>query len=319
MDRRAGGFGLVALAAAIWATDAFFRLPAAAGLDAPSVVLVEHLVLVVALAPALPGALRAARRFTRGQLLAVLLVGAGASAVATTLFTLAFAYRDPVTQPLLQKLQPLIALGAARVVLGERLTPRFAPLALLALGGAWLVAFPDPLRVAVSQAAPAALAVGAAALWALGTVLGRLLTGVASPTQVAKLRFAVGLPTAALLVLLTGSDLVVEPAMAANPLPLVANLVALALIPGLLGLLLYYRGLARTPASAATLAELAFPLSAILIGWLAFGEVLTATQVAGVVLVAGVVVFLGVADRHAPRATGVVVPRTPDAEPAPVA
>jgi drug/metabolite transporter (DMT)-like permease len=38
-------------------------------------------------------------------------------------------------------------------------------------------------------------------------------------------------------------------------------LLLLALVPGLLALLLYYRGLRGTPAAAATLAELAFPNS----------------------------------------------------------
>lgn len=304
MDKRTGGFALVALAAAIWATDAFFRLPAAAGLDAPVVVLAEHVLLVIATAPFLPGALRAARRFTRRQLLALLLVGAGASAVATTLFTLAFSYGDPTTPQLLQKLQPVIAIVAARAILGERLLPRFAPLAVLALAGAWLVAFPDPLRVGVGAAAPAALAFGAAALWAMGTVLGRLLTGAATPTQVATLRFAVGLPTAAVIVAVTGGD--VAPALDPSLAP---RLLALALLPGLLGLWLYYRGLARTPASAATIAELSFPLTAVVVNRLAFGATLSGTQVAGIAVLLAVVVWLGVADRRAPEATGVVVPR----------
>lgn len=309
MERRTGGFALVALAAAIWATDAFFRLPAAADLDAPVVVLAEHVVLVVATAPFLPGALRAARGFSRRQLAAVLLVGAGASAVATTLFTLAFAYGDPTTPQLLQKLQPLIALVAARAILGERLRPRFFPFALVALAGAWLVAFPDPLRVGVGAAAPAALAVGAAALWALGTVLGRLLSGAATPVQVTTLRFAVGLPAAAVLVAVTGSD--VAPALDASLAP---RLIALALVPGLLGLWLYYRGLARTTASAATIAELAFPLTAVVLNRLAFGATLEGSQVVGIVLLAAVVVWLGVADRRAPERTGVVVPeRRPEA------
>ena len=43
------------------------------------------------------------------------------------------------------------------------------------------------------------------------------------------------------------------------------NILLLAIFPGLLALLLYYRALGHTPASRATLAELAFPLTAALV------------------------------------------------------
>src|SRR5207244_4752757 len=39
----------------------------------------------------------------------------------------------------------------------------------------------------------------------------------------------------------------------------------LALLPGLIAMLLYYRGLASAPASMATLAELAFPITGVLV------------------------------------------------------
>jgi drug/metabolite transporter (DMT)-like permease len=47
------------------------------------------------------------------------------------------------------------------------------------------------------------------------------------------------------------------------PRALVPRLVLPALVPGLLALVLYYLALRRTPASRATLAELAFPLTAV--------------------------------------------------------
>ena len=45
-----------------------------------------------------------------------------------------------------------------------------------AILGAYLVTFANPARVSVAAVAPALLAVGAAVLWALGTVLGRYLS-----------------------------------------------------------------------------------------------------------------------------------------------
>ncbi|HYM67342.1 MAG TPA: EamA family transporter, partial [Patescibacteria group bacterium] len=71
---------------------------------------------------------------------------------------------------------------------------------------------------------------------------------------------------------------------------------AIALIPGLLALLLYYRALSKTPASLATIAELAFPVTATLIASapppLGFNQPLYPAQVIGTVLLLGVIVLL---------------------------
>src|SRR5262245_13210994 len=104
---------LVAVAAALWGTDGLLRLPLANQLPAATVVFWEHLLIVVVLVPFLPSAVRAFRSATARERLALLVIGVGASAVATALFTQAFTYGDPVTPLVLQKLQPVIAVIAA--------------------------------------------------------------------------------------------------------------------------------------------------------------------------------------------------------------
>jgi drug/metabolite transporter (DMT)-like permease len=69
--------------------------------------------------------------------------------------------------------------------------------------------------------------------------------------------------------------------------------------------LLYYRGLRRTTASAATVAELAFPVTALVVNAIAFGTVLSGSQLAGAALLAGTVLALGLADRRGDPAVGV--------------
>lgn len=92
-------------------------------------------------------------------------IGAGASAVATTLFTLSFRYGDPVTPAVIQEFQPIIAIAGAALLLHERLRASFIWFAVPAPAGAWLLAFPDPLDFAVDRAVVALLALGAAVLW----------------------------------------------------------------------------------------------------------------------------------------------------------
>jgi drug/metabolite transporter (DMT)-like permease len=85
-------------------------------------------------------------------------------------------------------------------------------------------------------------------------------------------------------------------------------LVCLAIFPGVLSLLIYYRGLRGTPASAATLGELAFPLTGALIGYVVFRDVLSPTQWGGVVLLCATVAVMGTIGR---RGRGVDVPAAP--------
>ncbi|CAN5769038.1 hypothetical protein BH20ACT23_BH20ACT23_28760 [soil metagenome] len=86
------GFALVAGAAALWGSDALFRRGLALELPAATVVFVEHAVLVALTVPLLLRGVRAARSFTVRDWVALLVIGVGASATATVLFTQAFTY-----------------------------------------------------------------------------------------------------------------------------------------------------------------------------------------------------------------------------------
>ena len=288
----------MALAAALWGTDALFRRGLALELQSVEVVFWEHALLAaVALVLVVPAA-RSLRALVWRDWLAICVIGGGSSVLATVLFTEAFKHGDPTTPLLLQKLQPVVAAGAAYALLGERLRPRYFGYLAVALGGSYLVAFANPGQVTLQQLLPAALGAGAAVLWALGTVLGKHAAAKVAPTPLAGLRFLFGLPVAAVLLLALGDGVQAR----AGDAPAI---VALALVPGLLALLLYYRGLQRTRASVATVAELAFPLTALVVNAIAFGTVLSGTQLAGAAVLAAVVVTLGLADRHGARAVGV--------------
>jgi drug/metabolite transporter (DMT)-like permease len=290
----AGGAALVALGAALWGTDALFRRGLALELRAVEVVFWEHLLLaVISLALVLPAVGRL-RALNARDWLAIGVIGGGSSVVATILFTEAFRHGDPTTPLLLQKLQPVFAAGAAFALLGERLRPRYFAFFALALGGSYLITFADPGSVSLERLLPAALGAGAALLWALGTVLGKHAGAKVPPAQLAGLRFLCGLPVATVLLVALAPAEGLTQAGGDDVLPIVL----LSLVPGLAALLLYYRGLRGTPASAATLAEMAFPVTALAVNAVAFGTVLTATQFAGAALLAGTVLALTLADRH---------------------
>lgn len=304
------GFVLVALAAATWASDGLFRRGLALELPAGTVVMVEHVILVAITLPLLIRAVPVTRTFNYRDWMSLVTIGAGASALATVLFTQAFVHGDPNTPLLLQKLQPLFAIGGATVLLGERLLPRFGIYLVCALVGAYLITFPEPTSVSISAFAPAALSLGAAGLWGFGTVLGRHLTAKVEFASLTALRFAVGLPATFAIVLFQDRGAAISTIGGRDALALLL----LALIPGLLGLLLYYRGLRETPASAATLAELAFPISAITINYLAFEATLVASQWVGVFLLSATIAAMGLASRRGTPAIGIELPASVVAE-----
>lgn len=301
MDRRMSGIHLVAFGAALWGTDALFRRGLALEVPAATVVLFEHVILVAITIPWLLRSGRAVRRLNFGDWVSLVLIGAGASAVATILFTQAFSYGDPNTPLLLQKLQPFVAILGARLLLGEALLPRYWLFFASGLAGAYLVAFPDPASASLSQLAPALLAVGAAALWGMGTVLGRRLSPKLEFRQLTAWRFAIGLPAAWVIWLLQPGAPV--GLVGAHDL---AAVFVLALIPGLAALLIYYRGLARTPASAATIAELAFPVSATMVNYVAFGALLTGSQWIGIATLVVAITWMSLLGTRDVSRTGVI-------------
>ena len=308
---RVPGFLLVAFGAALWGTDALFRLDlvfdnTGLAFELPTAVVVfwEHVILAVLTLPLVVRFIRRKPQLSRPDILALLVVGVGSSALATMLFTQAFTYGNPTTPLLLQKLQPVVAILGAQVLLSERLLPRFGIYFLSAVGGAYLISFSDPTNVGIDEYMPALYAIGAASLWGLGTVLGRRLTAKIAPSDLTGLRFAIGLVGAGVFVVLKGEASSAASIGAGD----IAQVLLLALIPGLAALTIYYQGLARTPASAATLAELAFPLTAIFVNWWAFQRTPDGSQWIGIAILATTIVVMGMKSHGKTDGLGVKAP-----------
>ena len=287
----------IAIAAVLWGTDALLRKPLAESTQAATIVFGEHLVLVLLTLPLIPPALVAVRRAGPRYVAAAVVIGVGASAIATILFTQAFVDGDPVTPVVLQKVQPLVAVVGAWFILGERPRRGFVWFLLGGIVGVWLIAFPSPFEIHVDAARPAIYALAAAVLWALGTVLGRLLATRLWFGHVTALRFTFGLPASALAVLLVGAPFTTS----ASDFAWIA---VLAIVTGLVALSLYYYGLQRTPAVIATLAELTFPVTAAAVGYFAFDATLDGSQWLGLALTTLVVALLPIRGLRVLRVRG---------------
>jgi drug/metabolite transporter (DMT)-like permease len=286
------GVVFVAVAAAMWGTDPIIRKTMSFSTSATTIVFGEHVILVLCTLPFLLPALRAVFRAGPRFVLAAVVIGAGASAVATILFTDALiGHSDFITPVVIQKIQPLIAILAAAIILGERPRPRFAWFLIPALIGFWLVSFPDPSQVSASNAVVIAEAGGAAVLWALGTVLGRYLAREIAFQHVLSLRFFFGFLASAVALLVMS-----QPAYSNRHDTLL--ILYLALVTGLLALGLYYFGLQHTPAMMASIAELTYPAVAVIAGIYAYNQHLTWSQWLGIATILVTVTLLPIQRRR---------------------
>jgi len=279
----------------LWGSDLLLRVKVVqSGWSAADIVLTEHLILTASLAVPLALGWRRLAALTGRQWIALAFVGIGGSAVATWLYTTAFTldFSRALTVALLQKTQPIFALLLAGIVLGERRSKGFWFWCLLALLGSILLVVTDKDfgmhlmgRVRLQQAL---LALLASAIWGAATVAGRPLSVILPPMLLSGARFALALPVLALLAWHSPPP----PPEARTP-DIYAMLLLIALVPGLLGISLYYRGLRGTTASVATLAELCYPLTSLLIGVFVLHAPMTVGQWVGVALLLAAVVALG--------------------------
>ncbi|TSC58623.1 MAG: putative permease, DMT superfamily [Parcubacteria group bacterium Greene0416_79] len=308
---------LVFLAAMLWATDAPFRYHLTRELGASFIVLAEHAVNVLLILPFIFRGFSEIKNLNRRQWLAVLLIGIGASAIATILFTKSFSYMNPSVAIVLQKLQPLIAITLAVLFLKERTGKRFFAWAIIALAGAYVISFPTlkPELYAGEAWNPhligVLLALGAAALWGLGTVLGRYLlrnqedqniantydrkylpsSEATTPVHIgaapngAALQFhtltALRFLIAFLFLLVLNLNGNILPTLSTLTGKDILFLIIIAVTSGFTSLMIYYQGLRHTKASVATIAELGFPLLAVVVNAAAIGVFLEGMQLLG--------------------------------------
>jgi drug/metabolite transporter, DME family len=257
---------LVAVAATMWASDTYFRAQLIGHLKPAQIVVIEDALVSLFLLAFLLRGIPELRHLDRRGWVAIGLIAVGPQAVATILFTQSFSYGHYAETFVLQQTQPLIAILLAWVILGERRRPWFWPTAALAIVGVYMVVFAQNLTAPFSDLQHGRLeaglyALGAAALWASGTVLGRFVLGKLSFTTTTALRFTLALPVLILVVVLQFGVSGFTHYESSDVLPFLG----IALIPGFIALLLYYRALASTPATLATIAEMAFPVAATFI------------------------------------------------------
>ena len=303
------GVLLIAAGASLWGTDTVLRKPLTDLWSSWTIVLYEHVILTCVVAPILWRHRDQVRRLSPAGWLSAIVVGWGGSALATFLFTegLATPHSNPDVVILLQKTQPLWAIGAAALVLGERPRQELAYLLVPAVIGTYLLSFGRMApgdALAGAQAKPALYALGAAALWGAATAFGRRALREVEPNVLMGLRFSLAL---IFLVMIAVPEHALLPAHHAAA-GAWSRLFLLALGPGLIAMALYYRGLRTTPAPVATIAELAFPATALIVNYIWLDATIDRWQALGFVILWGTIAMIYRVPVSVPRGREVAAP-----------
>lgn len=269
---------LIITAALLWAFDGLIR-QYLYSLPPITIIFFEHLFGLIILSPFVYKLVLKERLGAREWWL-VLLVSVLSGLLGTLWFTTALVKVNFITLSvvfLLQKLQPIFAITTASIFLKEKLDIRYIKWAVLALISAYFVTFKDGivnLETGEGTLIAALYALGAAFAWGSSTTFSKMLLGKVRSEVSTFYRFLfttiIALPVIYFFGKLSSFATITEAQYGYFAL--------IAVSTGMVALLIYYRGLAKTSVHIATILELTFPFIAIVLDMVINNKILSTSQ-----------------------------------------
>jgi drug/metabolite transporter (DMT)-like permease len=282
MELAIGAFAII-IASIGWSFDGVLIRPNFSEFSVLNIVFLEHFFWAILLSPILFWWWNKTKKITPEVLFWLLWVSFFWGLIGTFMITKAYfaAYTGETTLStiiILQKLQPVFAIGLAALFLKERLTSTFYIWSLIAIVAAYMIAFETLGRDVLSLnflSNPSFYALLAAFAFGSSTVYGKKLVMTLGFQLSTSLRFIFTAIMACIAVLIFW-DIASVTELNGEHWVLLAILVCTT---GSLWLFLYYYWLRKVPASSATIYELAFPLSWVFFDWYFNEKLLTGSQV----------------------------------------
>jgi drug/metabolite transporter (DMT)-like permease len=200
-------------------------------------------------------------------------------------------YIDLSVVVLLQKFQPFFAIGLAAVVLREPLTKNYLLCAVAAIAGGYFVTFDNGLSILAldnETLIASLMALCAAFAWGSSTVLGKHALQHLSFFVLTGLRLWITTFIVVVVILFMGNPLI-SISLSQTEWLIILTIV---LSTGTVALFIYYYGLKHVLATHATIYELFWPLSAMLIDLFIRERTLMPEQFMGALLLVGASVVL---------------------------
>jgi drug/metabolite transporter (DMT)-like permease len=270
----------IIIAAFLWAFDGLIRQQYLYSLPPITIIFFEHLIGLIILTPFVFRYVLRTKLAAREWWL-IILISILSGLFGTLWFTTALGkvqYISISVVFLLQKLQPIFAIGTAVIFLREKFDKRYVKWAILALAFAFFVTFPNGyIDLMTGEVALAALyALGAAFAWGSSTTFSKMVLGKVDFQLSTFYRFLFTLIFSLPLLLVFGHAPGADYTIPSQSQ--FAYLAMIALSTGMVALLIYYRGLAKTPVHISTILELTFPFIAIFLDMMINQKYLSASQ-----------------------------------------
>ena len=276
----------VILAASLWAVDGIVLRPSLYNLPVTLVVFLESTIVALLLTPFMYKYFDDVKKLTLNDWLAFLGVAILGGAIGTMAITKALFYVNYVNLSiviLIQKLQPVFAISLAAIFLKEKQPREFFIWATLAIIGAYFMTFGlhIPNISAGDKTAMAALfALLAALSFSSSTVVSKRALKNVSFELGTYLRFAITSIIMLIIVLASGTINSVADVSTKQ----IYIFILIAFTTGGPAIFLYYFGLKRISASVASICELAFPLTAVILEFVLRDNILGPVQWAGALI-----------------------------------
>lgn len=273
----------VIIAASLWAVDGIVLRPSLYSLPVPLVVLIESAIVAILLTPSFIKKVSPLKSLHTKDWIAFAGVALLGGAVGTMAITKALFYVNFVNLSvviLLQKLQPVFAILLATLLLKEKLPKEFFLWAGLAIAGAYFMTFglSMPNFSTGDKTTIAALfALLAAFSFSSSTVLSKRALRNVDYEMGTYLRFLFATIIMLIIATVTGDISGIKEVSAKQ----IIIFLIIAFTTGGAAIFLYYYGLKRISASVASICELAFPLTAVVLEYFVHGNILSPVQWVG--------------------------------------
>lgn len=264
-NKKFNGPILIIIAALLWAVDGIIRRYL---YDLPPITIIffEHIIGLIILFPFVYKFILK-ESFSKREWLLLFIISLFSGLLGTLWFTTALLKVHFISFSvvfLLQKLQPIFAISTASIFLKEKLNRKYIVWALLALVSAYFVTFKNGivnLTTGEGTVIAALYALGAAFAWGSSTTFSKMLLNKIKPEVSTFYRFLFTTLLALPIVFIFGYG----NSLSAPTITQFGLFTLIALSTGMVALLIYYKGLAKTPVHITTILELTFPFIAILI------------------------------------------------------
>lgn len=271
---------LVVIAASLWAVDGIVLRPSLYSLPVPLVVFVESAIVAILLTPFFIKRFSSLKQLKKKDWLAFFGVALLGGAIGTMAITKALFYVNFVNLSvviLLQKLQPVFAISLATIFLKEKLPKEFFLWAGLAIVGAYFMTFGTTLpnfSTGDKTTIAALFALLAAFSFSSSTVLSKRALRNVDYEMGTYLRFLFATIIMLIIAASTGDILSLTEITTKQ----IIIFLIIAFTTGGAAIFLYYYGLKKISASVASICELAFPLTAVVLEYVVHGNILSPVQ-----------------------------------------